>query len=64
MTCGVCLGPTQSIVHEFRVGEPRRPSKVWTVVAPLHYAATPDFRGVVEGFCSAVCSTAWHGRQA
>lgn len=60
MTCAVCSAPAPLTVHKFVVGDPARPSAMWAVAAPLYFASTPDFRRAVAGFCSAICSTAWH----
>lgn len=58
--CAVCgrLAPRE--LHEFKVGNPARPSARWDVIAAVYFAGTPDMRRVVAEFCGATCSTEWH----
>lgn len=60
MICAVCGAKVETVTHHFHTGDPRRPSERWTIEAPQYFAATPDHRRMVVGFCGAACSLVWH----
>ena len=58
MACAVCGRDAALFEHRFFVGDPRRPSEVWHVLAPLWFGAAPDMRCAIEGYCGPTCSLA------
>lgn len=52
--CGVLLD-SELYVHAFDTA-----TGFWTLLAPQWFKATPDMRGVVEGYCSPECSLERH----
>jgi hypothetical protein len=37
------------------------PSREWTIVAPKYFKSTPDYTGVIEGYCGPACALARMG---
>jgi hypothetical protein len=63
MLCAVCGVNVQTMEHEFFEGKKENPVRVWSVTAPLYYLSTPDYTGVIEGYCSAAHALAAHQKR-
>jgi hypothetical protein len=44
------------MTHEFFKGNPERPERCWSIVAPLYFKSNDDNTAAVAGYCSLQCA--------
>jgi hypothetical protein len=54
--CAVCHSETPLIEHRFYEGDPRRPSRVWTLLRALYFLGPLNF-------CSPRCVGSYHAAE-
>lgn len=67
MACAVCKSPVELIEHNYfdglapesakSLGKTFPTGRTWTIIAPLYFQVSEDFRTCREGYCSARCAS-------
>jgi hypothetical protein len=55
INCAICGRPAELLEHRFIEGDPARPVRAWTIVAPLYFNVAKR-----HGYCGPACSTKGH----